>query len=76
MYMIPASLDPLSYLAEGESARSVDGYRYPRYRQECCNLFQDFGVAHVGIVEAGSINEDDLSSVEDELVRDLDFGSA
>jgi len=50
--------------------------QYPRHCQECRNLFQDLSIAHVGIVEARSINEDHPPSVEDELIGELDLGSA
>ena len=50
--------------------------QYPRHRQECRNLFQDLSITHVGIVEAGSINEDHPPSVDDELIGELDLGGA
>ena len=49
---------------------------HPRCRKESGDQFQNIGVALVGIIETGCVDEDDLSSVESEFIRELNFCGA
>ena len=54
----------------------VDEWCHSRCREESSDQFQNVGVALVGIIETGCVDKDDLSSVESEFIRELNFCGA